>query len=62
MYVKVEGNLDKALKIFNKKVKRAGIMQEIYKRRHYEKPSVKKRKKHEEAVRRQRREEKNRKN
>jgi len=56
MYVKVTGNteadLQRALRIFNKKVKEAGIIQEIYDRREYVKPSVKKKLKKEEAIRR----------
>lgn len=56
MYVKVTGNteadLQRALRIFNKKVKEAGIIQEVYDRREYVKPSVKKKLKKEEAIRR----------
>jgi ribosomal protein S21 len=61
-YVKVTGNTDadiqRAIRIFNKKVKEAGIIQEIYSRREYVKPSVKKKLKKEEAVRRRIRENK----
>jgi ribosomal protein S21 len=61
-YVKVTGNTDadlqRAIRIFNKKVKDAGIIQEIYSRREYVKPSVKKKLKKEEAVRRRIRENK----
>jgi ribosomal protein S21 len=60
-YVKVTGNSDadiqRAIRIFNKKVKDAGIIQEIYSRREYVKPSVKKKLKHEESIRRRIREE-----
>jgi small subunit ribosomal protein S21 len=61
MYVKVrddsEESLTKALQIFNKKVKEAGIIQECKARREYLKPSLKKRLKREEAHRRRLREE-----
>lgn len=56
MYVEVNGNLDKALKIFNKKVKQAGILQECYRRREYEKPSDARKRKKEDAKRRRIRE------
>lgn len=58
MYVEVNGNLDKALKIFNKKVKQAGILQECYRRREYTKPSEMRKRKREEAARRRIREQK----
>ena len=61
VYVKVMGNTDadiqRAIRIFNKKVKDAGIIQEIYNRREYVKPSVKRKLKHEESIRRRIREE-----
>ncbi len=61
-YVKVTGNTDadvqRAIRIFNKKVKDAGIIQEIYNRREYVKPSVKRKLKREEAIRRRIREDK----
>jgi small subunit ribosomal protein S21 len=37
--------IDRALKIFKKQVEKAGIMSELRKRQHYEKPSVKRKKK-----------------
>tara|TARA_Y100001963_G_C6754096_1_gene435799 strand:- start:1064 stop:1285 length:222 start_codon:yes stop_codon:yes gene_type:complete len=62
MYVKVTGNTDadvqRAIRIFNKKVKEAGIIQEIYSRREYVKPSVKRKLKKEQAIRRRIQEEK----
>ena len=62
MYVKVTGNTDadvqRAIRIFNKKVKEAGIIQEVYDRREYVKPSVKKKLKKEEAIRRRIRDDK----
>jgi small subunit ribosomal protein S21 len=42
-------SLDNALKRFKKKTALAGVMSEIRKREHYEKPSVKKKKKAEAA-------------
>jgi small subunit ribosomal protein S21 len=41
-----EGNFDKALRKFKKKVNNAGVLEEVRKRQQYEKPSsVRKRKK-----------------
>jgi len=37
--------IERALKIFKKQVEKAGIMSELRKRQHYEKPSVKRKKK-----------------
>lgn len=60
MYVKVmgptEADFTRALKIFNKKVKEAGIIQEIHRRKEYVKPSLKRRLKREEAKKRRIRE------
>ncbi len=49
--VKVKDNesLDSALKRFKRQTSRDGIIQEVRKREHYEKPSVKKKKKSEAA-------------
>ena len=62
MYVKVTGNTEadvqRAIRTFNKKVKEAGIIQEIYNRREYVKPSVKRKLKKEQAIRRRIQEEK----
>ena len=61
--VKVTGNnLQKAIGIFNKKVKQAGIIQEIYRRREYIKPSIKRKLKKEEAIKKRIREEKKKRN
>ena len=61
--VKVTGNnLQKAIGIFNKKVKQAGIIQEIYRRQEYLKPSVKRKLKKEEAIKKRIREEKKNRN
>ena len=45
-------SLESALKRFKKQCARAGIMGEVRKREHYEKPSVKKKKKSEAARKR----------
>jgi len=52
--IKVGDNesLDNALKRFRRQCSRAGIIGEARKRKHYEKPSVKKKRKSEEARRR----------
>lgn len=49
--VKIKDNesLDSALKRFKRQTSRDGIIQEVRKREHYEKPSVKKKKKSEAA-------------
>jgi len=44
-------SLDNALKRFKRQCARAGVMGEVRKREHYEKPSVKRKKKSEEARR-----------
>jgi len=52
--VKVHNNnMDKALRIFKKKILNDGLIKEIRARGWYEKPSVKKRRKNKEARRRQ---------
>ena len=63
VFVKVTGNnLLKAIGIFNKKVKQAGIVQEVYRRQEYLKPSVKRKLKKEEAIKKRIREEKKKRN
>ena len=63
VFVKVTGNnLQKAISIFNKKVKQAGIVQEVYRRQEYIKPSVKRKLKKEEAIKKRIREEKKKRN
>ncbi|GAB6109553.1 MAG TPA: 30S ribosomal protein S21 [Fusibacter sp.] len=42
-------SIDSALKRFKRETSKAGVMAEIKKRRHYEKPSVKRKKKSEAA-------------
>ena len=62
-FVKVTGNnLQKAISIFNKKVKQAGIIQEVYRRQEYLKPSAKRKLKKEEAIKKRIREEKKKRN
>jgi len=63
VFVKVTGNnLQKAIGIFNKKVKQAGIIQEIYRRQEYLKPSIKRKLKKEEAIKKRIREDKKKRN
>ena len=42
--VEVDGNFDKALRIFNKKVQNSGLIREVREREHFEKPSSKRKK------------------
>jgi len=48
-------SMDSALRRFKRECRRAGILAEVKKRRHYEKPSVKRKKKAEAARRKRRR-------
>lgn len=48
-------SLESALKRFKKKVQKAGILTELRRREHYEKPSVKRKRKKAQARKRQRR-------
>ncbi|MGI6097352.1 MAG: 30S ribosomal protein S21 [Dethiobacteria bacterium] len=48
-------NLDSALRRFKKQCARTGILAEIKKRKHYEKPSVKRKKKSEAARKKKKR-------
>ncbi len=50
--VNVNGNLEDALKRFKRQCARSGVLQELRKREHYEKPSVKRKKKSEAARKR----------
>ncbi len=50
--VEVRGDLEKAIRILKKKLAREGFFREMKKRKHYEKPSVKRRKKSQEAQKR----------
>ncbi len=47
-----DNNLEKALRIFKKKVQKAGVLKEIKMRSQYEKPSDKRQRKKKEAVKR----------
>ncbi|MDK2918297.1 MAG: small subunit ribosomal protein [Candidatus Petromonas sp.] len=55
--IKVRDNesLDHALRRFKRECSKAGVMSEVKKRRHYEKPSVRRKKKAEAAKRKKRR-------
>ena len=46
------GNIEDALKRFKRQCARKGVLQEVRKREHYEKPSVKRKKKSEAARKR----------
>lgn len=50
--VKVNGSLEDALKKFKRQCARDNVLQEVRKREHYEKPSVKRKKKSEAARKR----------
>ncbi|OPL08267.1 MAG: 30S ribosomal protein S21 [delta proteobacterium ML8_F1] len=52
--VKPNESIDSALKRFKRETSRSGVLAEIKKRKHYEKPSVKKKKKSEAARRKKR--------
>ncbi|MFQ5694308.1 MAG: 30S ribosomal protein S21 [Nitrospinota bacterium] len=53
--VKVDENLERAIKSLKKKMDKEGIFKELRKRRSYEKPSVRRRAKRARAIRAQRR-------
>ncbi|WP_082020890.1 30S ribosomal protein S21 [Candidatus Soleaferrea massiliensis] len=50
--IKDNESLDSALRRFKRQCQRAGVLQEVRKREHYEKPSVKRKKKSEAARKR----------
>ena len=54
--VEVRDSLEKAMKILKQRMSKEGILQELKRRRFYEKPSVKKKRKIREARKRRRRE------
>ena len=54
--VEVRDSLEKALKILKQKMSKEGVLQELKRRRFYEKPCVKKKRKMREARKRVRRE------
>ena len=43
--IKDGDSLERALRVFKKQVEKAGILSELRKRQHYEKPSIRKKKK-----------------
>ena len=49
--VKVDDNLERAMKALKKKMDKEGIFKELRKRRSYEKPSVRRRSKRARAIR-----------
>ena len=50
--IRENGSLESALKRFKRQCARSGVLQEVRKREHYEKPSVKRKKKAEAARKR----------
>ena len=53
--VEVRDSLEKAMKILKQKMSKEGILQELKRRRFYEKPSAQRKRKREAAIRRERR-------
>lgn len=51
MEIRVENDLEKALKLLKRKLQKDGLLGELKKRRYYEKPSVKLKTKEREAQR-----------
>ncbi len=58
--VEVRDSLEKAMKILKQKMAKEGILQELKRRRFYEKPSIRKKRKSREARKRNARENKRR--
>ena len=54
MEVKVDGSLEKAMRVLKKKLATEGVFKELKLRNFYEKPSVKRKRKREEAERKRR--------
>lgn len=54
--VEVRDSVEKALKILKQKMSKEGVLQEVKRRRFYEKPSSKRKRKEREAIKRVRRE------
>jgi small subunit ribosomal protein S21 len=52
IHIKDNESLDSALRRFKRQCAKAGVLQEVRKREHYEKPSVKRKKKSEAARKR----------
>ena len=55
--VEVRDSLEKAMKVLKQRMSKEGILQELKRRRFYEKPSVKRKRKIREAAKRRRKEE-----
>jgi small subunit ribosomal protein S21 len=55
VYISEDESFDRALKRFKKKCEKAGILSDLRKHRHYEKPSERKKRKLNAARRKQRR-------
>jgi small subunit ribosomal protein S21 len=58
--VEVRESLEKAMKVLKQKMSKEGVLQEVKRRRYYEKPSVKRKRKMREALKRRRKEMKRR--
>ena len=54
--VEVRDSLEKAMKVLKQRMSKEGILQELTRRRFYEKPSVKRKRKIREAAKRRRKE------
>lgn len=54
--VEVRDSLEKAMKVLKQRMSKEGILQELKRRRFYEKPSVKRKRKIREAAKRRRKE------
>lgn len=52
--VRVDGNIERAIKTFRKRVERDGLLKELRRRRFYEKPSERRKRKQREAAKRRR--------
>ena len=52
MEIKVEGNIEKAIRLLKRKMQNDGLFRELKNRRFYEKPSIKKKRKRIEAKKR----------
>jgi len=48
----IDNDVERAIKLLKNKLNKSGLFRELKKRRHYEKPSVRKKKKHIEALKR----------
>ena len=52
MEIKVDGNIEKAIRLLKRKMQTDGLFRELKNRRFYEKPSIKKKRKRIEAQKR----------